>query len=174
MRRRDPGGSLKRSLDLLDKALIGTLSGDGRLAVSEIAARLGSSTPTVRGRLRHLLAAGVLRVAALVDASETPELTIAIVGLSLDGYDLDEMVERLAALGVVNWAAVVTGRYDIIAEVATTEGMSGLYDFLNISLQQLGGIQSSEMFVVLKASHKWMLLPQATTAAWTDPAAGGP
>jgi Lrp/AsnC family transcriptional regulator for asnA, asnC and gidA len=116
----------------------------------------------------------VLRVAALVDASETPELTIAIVGLSLDGYDLDEMVERLAALDVVNWAAVVTGRYDIIAEVATTDGMNGLYDFLNISLQKLGGIQSSEMFVVLKASHKWMLLPQATTAVWTGPAAGGP
>jgi len=174
LRRRDPGGSLKRSLDALDKALIGTLFDDGRLAVSEIAARLGSSTPTVRGRLRHLLAAGVLRVAALVDASETPELTIAIVGLCLDGYDLDEMVERLAALDVVNWAAVVTGRYDIIAEVATTDGMNGLYDFLNISLQKLGGIQSSEMFVVLKASHKWMLLPQATTAVWTGPAAGGP
>ena len=165
---------MKRGLDSLDKALIGTLSDDGRLAVSEIAARLSSSTPTVRGRLRHLLAAGVLRVAALVDASETPELTIAIVGLSLDGYDLDEMVERLAALDVVNWAAVVTGRYDIIAEVATTDGMNGLYDFLNISLQKLGGIQSSEMFVVLKASHKWMLLPQATTAVWTGSAAGGP
>ena len=67
-----------------------------------------------------------------------------------------------------------TGRYDIIAEVATTDGMNGLYDFLNVSLQKLGGIQSSEMFVVLKASHKWMLLPQATTAAWTGPAAGGP
>ena len=71
-----------------------------------------------RAATLRLLAAGVLRVAALVDASETPELTIAIVGLSLDGYDLDEMVARLAALDVVNWAAVVTGRYDIIDEVA--------------------------------------------------------
>jgi Lrp/AsnC family transcriptional regulator, regulator for asnA, asnC and gidA len=164
---------VKEGLDSLDKALIGTLFDDGRLAVSEIAARLGSSTPTVRGRLRHLLATGVLRVAALVNASETPELTIGIVGLSLDHYDLDEMVERLAALDEVNWAAVVTGRYDIICELATTAGMSGLYDFLNVSLQKLGGIQSSEMFVVLKASHKWMLLPQATTAVWTGPAAGG-
>lgn len=163
---------MKRGLDALDKALIGTLFDDGRLSVSEIAARLGSSTPTVRGRLRQLLASGVLRVAALVSASDTPELTIGIVGLSLDHYDLDGMVERLAALDVVNWAAVVTGRYDIIAEVATTDGMNGLYDFLNISLQKLGGIQSSEMFVVLKASRKWMLLPPATTAAWTAPNGG--
>ena len=62
---------------------------------------------------------------------------------------------------------MVTGRYDIIAEVVTTDGMNGLYEFLNISLQKLGGIQSSEMFVVMKASHKWMLLPPAMTQAWT-------
>jgi Lrp/AsnC family transcriptional regulator for asnA, asnC and gidA len=160
---------MKRRLDPLDKALIGTLFADGRLAVSEIAARLSVSAPTVRGRLRGLLGAGVLRVAGLVDASQTPELTTAIVGLSLDRFNLDEMVERLAALDEVNWAAVVTGRYDIIAEVVTTEGMGGLYGFLNVSLQKLGGVQSSEMFVVMKASHKWMLLPPAMSGAWTSP-----
>ena len=56
MRRRHPGGNMKRGLDALDKALIGTLFDNGRLAASDIAARLGISTPTVRGRLRHLLA----------------------------------------------------------------------------------------------------------------------
>jgi Lrp/AsnC family transcriptional regulator for asnA, asnC and gidA len=75
---------MKRGLDVLDKALIGTLSDNGRLAASEIATRLGISIPTVRGRLRQLVEAGVVRIAALVNASETPELTIAIVGLSLE------------------------------------------------------------------------------------------
>ena len=164
---------MKRKLDQLDKALVGTLFDDGRLAVTDIAARLSISAPTVRGRLRGLLAAGVLRVAGLVNASQTPELTTAIVGLSLDRFNLDEMVERLAALDEVNWAAVVTGRYDIIAEVVTTEGMSGLYRFLNVSLQELGGVQSSEMFVVMKASHKWMLLPPALSDAWANHGVNG-
>jgi Lrp/AsnC family transcriptional regulator for asnA, asnC and gidA len=83
------------------------------------------------------------------------------------------MVERMAALDEVSWAAVVTGRYDIIAEVVSTEGMNGLYDFLNASLQKLGGIQSSEVFVVMKASHKWMLLPRAMTQSWTKANGGG-
>jgi len=157
---------MKRGLDVLDKALIATLFDNGRLAASEIATRLGISTPTVRGRLRQLLSAGVLRIAGLVNASETPELTVAIVGLALESYNLDEMVERVAGLDEVNWAAVVTGRYDIIAEVVTTDGMNGLYEFLNASLQKLGGVQSSEMFVVMKASHKWMLLPRAMTQVW--------
>ncbi len=161
------GGPVRRGLDGLDKALIGTLCADGRLAASEISARLGISTPTVRGRLRHLLSQGVLRIAAMVDASEMPELTVAIVGLSLERYNLDEMVERVAALDEVSWAAVVTGRYDIIAQVVTADGMNGLYEFLNASLQKLGGVESSEVFVVMKATDKWLVVPPAMAAAWT-------
>jgi len=37
---------MKRGLDALDKALIATLFGNGRLAASDMAARLGISTPT--------------------------------------------------------------------------------------------------------------------------------
>ncbi len=158
---------MRRGLDVLDKALIGTLCEDGRLAASDIAARLGISTPTVRGRLRHLLARRVLRIAAMVDASEMPELTVAIVGLSLERYNLDEMVERIAALDEVSWAAVVTGRYDIIAQIVTADGMNGIYEFLNASLQKLGGVQSSEVFVVMKAADKWLVVPPAMAAAWT-------
>jgi Lrp/AsnC family transcriptional regulator for asnA, asnC and gidA len=158
---------MRRGLDALDKALMGTLCEDGRLAASDIAARLGVSTPTVRGRLRHLLARRVLRIAAMVDASEMPELTVAIVGLSLERYNLDEMVERVAALDEVSWAAVVTGRYDIIAQIVTADGMNGIYEFLNASLQKLGGVQSSEVFVVMKAADKWLVVPPAMAAAWT-------
>jgi len=158
---------MRHGLDVLDKALIGTLCEDGRLAASDIAARLRISTPTVRGRLRHLLARRVLRIAAMVDASEMPELTVAIVGLSLERYNLDEMVERVSSLDEVSWAAVVTGRYDIIAQVVTADGMKGIYEFLNASLQKLGGVQSSEVFVVMKAADKWLVVPPAMAAAWT-------
>ena len=157
---------MKHRLDALDKALIATLCQDGRVSLGEAAGRAGASAPTVRSRLRTLTAAGVLRVAGLLNASETSGMTIALVGLTLERFNLDEMVERLAGLDEVNWAAVVTGRYDIVAEVVTTEGMSGLYDFLNVSLQELGGVQSSEMFVVMKATNKWMLLPRAMRSGW--------
>jgi len=128
---------MKRGLDVLDKALIGTLSDNGRWPPPR-SPRAWASRSHRTGPLRQLVEARVVRIAALVNASETPELTIAIVGLSLERYNLDEMVERMAALDEVSWAAVVTGRYDIIAEVVTTAGMNGLYDFLNASLQELG------------------------------------
>ena len=77
-------------------------------------------------------------------------------------------MEQIAAVPEVTWAAVVAGRYDIMAEIATEEGMNGLYDFLNVSLREVGGINSSEMFVVMKARNRWTLLPTSMRRAWAD------
>jgi Lrp/AsnC family transcriptional regulator for asnA, asnC and gidA len=164
------GDTLSRAIDLLDKMLVALLAGDGRRPLAELAARAGVSRPTAATRLRALLGDGVARVSGLIDATSTPGLTVALVGLTLDEYLLDEKVEQLAALDDVSWAAVVTGRYDIIAEVVTEEGMAGLYDFLNTSLRDVGGIESSEMFVVMKARDKWLLPPARMVRSWTGTA----
>jgi len=55
--------------------------------------------------------------------------------------------------------AVVSGRYDIIVEVVLEDAMDDLYRFLTMDLPQLGGIRSSESFLVMKAKRKWVLLP---------------
>jgi Lrp/AsnC family transcriptional regulator for asnA, asnC and gidA len=159
-----------RHVDPLDKTLIGLLGEDGRLSLADLARRAGVSRPTVAARLKALAEDGVLRVAGLVDAFQAKGLTAALVGLTVDKHRLDEKVEQIAALPEVTWAAVVTGRYDIMAEVATDEGMNGLYDFLNVSLREVGGINSSEMFVVMKAKNRWTLLPTSMRRAWI----GGP
>lgn len=158
---------MARSVDPLDKILIALLGEDGRLSLADLAQRAGVSRPTVASRLKALMVDGVLRVAGLVDAFQAKGLTTALVGLTVDKHRLDEKVEQIAALHEVTWAAVVTGRYDIMAEVATEEGMNGLYDFLNVSLREVGGINSSEMFVVMKARNRWTLLPTSMRRSWT-------
>lgn len=160
---------MARPLDALDRHLVGLLGEDGRLSLAEAAGRAGVSRPTVAARLRSLAADGILRIAGLVDASRLPGLTTALVGLTVDKHRLDEKVEQVAALPAVTWAAVVTGRYDIMAEVVTMDGMNGLYDFLNISLREVGGINSSEVFVVMKARNKWLLLPTSLRRSWMGP-----
>jgi len=157
-----------RRLDSLDKTLIGLLGEDGRLSLADLAQRAGVSRPTVASRLRALAGDGILRVAGLVDAFQARGLTTALVGLTVDKHRLDEKVEQIAAVPEVTWAAVVAGRYDIMAEIATEEGMNGLYDFLNVSLREVGGINSSEMFVVMKARNRWTLLPTSMRRAWAD------
>ena len=164
---------MARPLDSLDKALIALFGEDGRLALAEAAQRIGVSRPTVASRLKALVGDGVLRVGGLVDVFHTTGLTTALVGLTVDKHRLDEKVEQIAAVPAVTWAAVVTGRYDIMAEIATEDGVQGLYDFLNVSLRDVGGINSSEVFVVMKSSNRWTLLPTSMRRAWLEPPTQG-
>jgi len=154
-------------VDALDKSLVARLVDDGRLALAELAQRAGVSRPTAASRIRCLTSEHVMKVTAVIDAFRLRGLTVALVGLTVDKHRLDEKVEQIAALPEVTWAAVVTGRYDIMAEVVTEDGMQGLYDFLNVSLREVGGINASEMFVVMKARNHWMLLPEGLRRAWT-------
>jgi len=159
---------LTRQPDTTDKALIALLGDDGRLPLVEAATVAGISRPTVASRLRTLIADGVLRVAGLVDGAHLSGITVALVGLTVEKHRLDEKVEQIATIPCVVWAAVVTGRYDIMAQIATEEGFNGLYDFLNVSLRAVGGISSSEVFVVMKSRHHWMLLPHGIQDKWAD------
>jgi Lrp/AsnC family transcriptional regulator for asnA, asnC and gidA len=149
----------KEKLDGTDKELLCQLAEDGRMPVGQLGERLGVSAPTVRSRLKALGDAAVFRVAGLVDAFRTRGITTAIVGIRLDTYQLQEKLEAIAALDQVHWAAVVTGRYDIMAEVISTDGMAGLHRFLSEKLYKVGGIKSSESYVVMKSERKWILLP---------------
>lgn len=152
-------------LDSQDQKLAAVLAEDGALPVAECAKRLGVTAPTVRARLRNLLGSGVMRMAAMVDPFTVKGLTLAMVCLSLQSHDqLDAKLEQIAALDNVTWAAVVTGRYDIMVEVALTDEIADLYRFLHEDLSKIGGISSSESFVVMKGRRKWTLLPKGVRA----------
>lgn len=155
---------MKKVLDNLDKRLVSALTEDGQSQVGKLTERLGVTPPTVRSRMKNLISAGALKVAGLVDPMRTKGLTVALVGITLQSHKLlDEKLEQIANLDRVNWCAVVTGRYDLIVEIVCTENTSDLYDFLDKDLSQIGGVGSSESFMVMKSRRKWLLLPEAVT-----------
>lgn len=150
----------KRNLDNLDKDLIQLLKADGRATTAHIAKRLGVTTPTVRSRMKALVRAGILRVAGLVNLSAVPELTAALIGINIESRgQLSNQLEKLTSLPPVNWAAVVTGRFDIIAEVMVKGGMTDLYTFTSVDLPTIGRVTHCETFVVMRSSRKWMFTP---------------
>ncbi|MBW1710781.1 MAG: Lrp/AsnC family transcriptional regulator [Deltaproteobacteria bacterium] len=149
------------TLDNMDKALINLLSIDGRMPTGEIANRLDVTNPTVRTRMRALISSGVLKIAGLVDLFKIENLTIALVAMNIEKHQqLDQKLQQISDLNLVHWAAIVTGRYDILAEVISSNGMTGLYRFLTVEIPKVGGILSSESFMIMKAKRKWVLLPE--------------
>ena len=150
----------KLILDQLDKQLIRLLKGDGRMPTAHLADQLAVTTPTVRSRLKTMVKAGVLRVAGLVNLSAAPDLTTAIIGINIESRgQLGEQLEKLTALKPVLWATVVTGRFDVIAEVIVKGGMEDLYTFTSIDLPAIGRVTHCETFVVMRSSKKWMFNP---------------
>jgi len=55
---------------------------------------------------------------------------------------------------------VVTGRYDVIAEVVVNGGMSDLYRLTTDIIPQVGNVAKSETFVIMKSKRKWVCLPE--------------
>jgi len=153
---------VKHPLDPHDRKLVAALTADGQLSPGKVAEEMGVTAPTVRSRLKNLMAAGVLRIAGLIDPMKARGLTVALVGISLHSHEqLDEKLARIGSLPRVNWCAVVTGRYDIIVEIVCSEDIGDLYDFLDQDLSKVGGVNSSESFVVMKSRRKWLFLPDA-------------
>jgi Lrp/AsnC family transcriptional regulator for asnA, asnC and gidA len=152
---------VEKGLDPLDKRLITTLAKDGRVSHGKISELLGVTSPTVRTRIDRLIQSGILRVIGVIDTFKTKGIALAIVGITLERHqELDEKLEQISNLDRINWAAVVTGRYDIIVEVVLSDDMDDLYGFLTKDLPSLGGIRSTESFVVMKAKRKWIYLPR--------------
>ena len=152
---------LEKALDSLDKKLVRLLTEDGRIPVGDMAARLDVTAPTVRSRIKNLEKAGKLKIAGLIDPFEHKNLITALIGMNILSYGkLDEILEKLANLDYVTWVAVVTGRYDVIAEVVVNGGMADLYRLATDIIPQVGNVAKSETFVIMKSKRKWVCLPE--------------
>ena len=151
----------EKALDSLDKKIVRLLTEDGRIPVGDMAARLGVTAPTVRSRIKNLEKTGKLKITGLIDPFEHKDLITALIGLSIQSYGkLDGILEKLANLDYVTWVAVVTGRYDVIAEVVVNGGMADLYRLTTDIIPQVGNIAKSETFVIMKSKRKWVCLPE--------------
>lgn len=150
----------KLNPDKLDKDLIRLLKVDGRAPTAHIAEKLEVTTPTVRSRMKALIEAGILSVAGLVNLSAVSDLTTALIGINIESRgQLSNQLEKLTSLRQVHWAAVVTGRFDVIAEVVVKGGTEDLYTFTSIDLPTIGRVTHCETFVVMRSSRKWMFMP---------------
>jgi len=152
---------VKNVFDSMNSKLVRLLAEDGRTSVRDIAAHLGVTTPTVRSRIKNLISSGMLKVAGMINPDNHKELITAIIGINILSYGkLDEALEKLANIDQVRWAAVVTGRYDVFAEVVVFGGMPELHLLMTKVIPNVGRVTQTETFILTKSRGKWISLPQ--------------
>jgi Lrp/AsnC family transcriptional regulator for asnA, asnC and gidA len=151
----------KMDFDKLDNAIIRLLTENGRMPIGEMAERLKVTAPTIRKRIKDLEKNGIFKVSGLIDPSQHQEMITALVAMSVRSEGkMDQVLEKIAHLPNVAWAGVVTGRYDIIAEVVCIGGTAELYRFTTETILKMGNVVKSETFVIMKSRKNWICLPE--------------
>jgi Lrp/AsnC family transcriptional regulator, regulator for asnA, asnC and gidA len=136
-------------LDEIDHEIISILQKDGRIPLAQIASQLNVSAGMIRLRYNRLVEMGVLRVVAITNPLRMGFQTMAMVGIKANGKNLLEIAEKISALEEVIYLIVVSGAFDIIAEIVCRD-QDHLLQFLTERLYKIDGVRESESFMHLK------------------------
>jgi Lrp/AsnC family transcriptional regulator, regulator for asnA, asnC and gidA len=155
--------SERGELDDLDRRILAVLQENARLPNRAIAARVGSSEPTVRRRVDRLLDEGLIRIVAVASPFALGNRIVAILGLQIERAYQRQLEEALAAIPEVRFVGLTLGSYDALLEV-WLPSPDALLSFLADRLGPLPGIQRVEAWQVLKLSkysYDWGEQPSA-------------
>ncbi|PWH13213.1 MAG: AsnC family transcriptional regulator [Anaerolineae bacterium] len=136
-------------LDSVDQYIIEAMRQDGRIAFAQIAQQLNVSPGMIRVRYNRLVEMGILKVVAVTNPLRMGYKTMAMIGIRTEGEKMLQVAEQVATFEEVIYLIVVSGRYDIIAEVVCRDH-ADLLRFLTEKLYKVDGVRESESFMHLK------------------------
>jgi Lrp/AsnC family transcriptional regulator, leucine-responsive regulatory protein len=142
------------ALDLADRKILSALRADGRLTMSELAAKVGLSQSPCWTRVKRLESSGAIEgYVALLDHKSIGVPNTVFVEVTLDRHDektLEQFGAALARIPEVIEAYLVTGDYDYLVKVAVA-GTEHYESFLRESLYRIAGIRHSRSTFALRA-----------------------
>jgi Lrp/AsnC family transcriptional regulator, regulator for asnA, asnC and gidA len=137
------------SLDAIDQHILDAMCKDGRAAFAQIAGRLKVSPGMIRQRYNRLVELGILKVVAISNPLQRGFKTMAMVGIRTDGHQMLEVADAVSKLKEVVYLVVVSGRFDIMAEVVCRDH-ADLLEFITDKLYAIEGVREAETFMHLK------------------------
>jgi len=140
---------LSKGLDETDRQIISILQQDGRAPFAQIAEMLQVSAGMVRVRYNRLVEMGALRVVGITNPVRMGYQTMALIGIKVEANRLMEIADEVAALDEVIYLIIVSGAYDIIAEIVCKD-QNHMLQFLSERLYKIEGVRESESFMHLK------------------------
>ena len=137
------------NLDEPDLKIIEALRKDGRVAFAQIAEQLNVSPGMIRQRYNRLVEMGYLKVTAITNPLRMGLKTMAMIGVRVDGDKMVQVAENIAAFDEVVYIVIVSGRFDILAEVFCRDHAE-LLTFLTEKLSRVDGVRETESFMHFK------------------------
>jgi len=157
--RKEPSMSPKRlQFDELDFQIIQALRADARVAASAIARQTGTNERTVRKRIDHLVAEGVLRLTAVLNPQAFGYVTAADILLEADPDQEEAILKKLISLPEVTYVAFGQGSTEMSIE-ARFKDNDALREFIRRVLPAIPGLTVTRYALVpriLRNIDEWM------------------
>ncbi len=136
-------------LDDLDRRLVDLLALDARVSNRKIAAELGVTEGTVRGRIRRLQDEGLITFTAITSFDMAESTRLAFISAQADVDKVREVAEQIAALPLINGVLITMGEFNITALCLFKE-LGDLVDTASDQILAMPGIHHVETSIAVK------------------------
>lgn len=136
-------------IDELDRQLIEILSKDARTSNRRIAADLGVTEGTVRGRIRRLQKEGLIAFTAITSFELADNTKMAFIGVQVDVDRVRDVASRIAALDAINAVMVTMGRFNVTAICLFNE-LDRLHEISSEQILSIDGVHHVETSIAVK------------------------
>ncbi len=140
-------------IDKLDKKILSILSLNARMAFKDVAQECGVSRAAVHQRVQRLIDDGIITGSGFnVNPKSLGYTTCTYVGITLEkGSMYKDVVEELAHIPEIVECHFTTGPYTMLIKLYARDNEQ-LMDLLNIKLQSIPGVVSTETMISLEQS----------------------
>jgi DNA-binding Lrp family transcriptional regulator len=154
----------------LNERIVEILQVDGRRSFRQIASELGVSEKTIRHHVGALRDANVIEITAVTRPIFLSYTGLASVGCRIaNGASISETAAELSRHEMVDYVAVVAGRFQIFVEVYAADRKE-LLGFLDGELGPLAAIESYEVFPYVELFYQEGLPPAPPSGLRDEPA----
>jgi DNA-binding Lrp family transcriptional regulator len=136
-------------IDELDQQLIEILSRDARVSNRKIAADLGVTEGTVRGRIRRLQQDRLIAFTAIT-SFDLEKARLAFVGVQADVDQISRIAREIADLPTVNCVLVTLGRFNVVA-ISVFRELDELHELASERILAIEGVHHVETSISVKA-----------------------
>ena len=147
-------------LDRFDSAILSELARDGRMSVTDLAARIGLSKSPTQARLRKLEKDGViLGYRAMLDPIRLGMDHVAFVEVRLTDTREGALLafnQAVVKVPEIEQAHMIAGNFDYLLKVRTRD-MADYRQFLGETISQLPYVASTSTYVAMEAVKEAVL-----------------
>ncbi|QNO27912.1 Lrp/AsnC family transcriptional regulator [Sphingopyxis sp. OPL5] len=136
-------------LDALDMQLIDLLGTDARISNRKIAAELGVTEGTVRGRIRRLQQEGLIAFTAIRGLEVTDRSRMAFVRVQAEIEHVRRIAGEIATMPEVNAVLIMMGQFNILTMCMFSE-LDDLFHLASDQILSIDGVHHVETSIVVR------------------------